>query len=390
MHASRALHTCLSNALGGLHQRRAEALLGCVDALSAGRRLTLTDLARSWPGAERIAAPLKRVDRLLSNPQLQVEAKSLYAAMACILLRGLPEPVIVVDWSELNRRQHAVLRAALAWQGRTLTVMEIVTPYRKMNSPGIESRLLDQLSQMIPAKARPILVTDAGFGPPWFLKVAAKGWHFVGRIRSSKMEVKSLGAPWCSCRSLYATTTQRTRDLSDFLLARKHKMLVRLVLHRKRRKGRMHRNLKGERAKDSRSRQVAARESEPWLLAVSPQLGHNAAQIVTLYAKRMQIEQSFRDLKSHRYGMAFEDSLTRKSGRLSILLLILALTSFAAWACACAATPADWLCAQQRLVRQTSRRVASWFRVGVALLMQPTWHPPRTFSFVHPGDGNFD
>ena len=148
MHASRALHNCLPNALGLLHQRRAEALLGCVDALSAGRRLTLTDLARSWPGAERIAAPLKRVDRLLSNSQLQIEAKSLYIAMAGVLLRGLPQPVIVVDWSELNRRQHAVLRAALVWQGRTLTVAEIVTPYRKINSPGVESRLLEQLSQM--------------------------------------------------------------------------------------------------------------------------------------------------------------------------------------------------------------------------------------------------
>jgi len=389
MHASRALHTCLSNALEGLHQRRAETLLVCVDALSAGRRLTLTDLARSWPGAERIAAPLKRVDRLLSNPHLQIEAKSLYAAMAAILLRGLPQPVLVVDWSELNRRKHAVLRAALVWQGRTLTVAEIVTPYRKMNSPGIETRLLEQLSQMIPATARPILVTDAGFGPVWFLKVVAKGWYFVGRIRSSIMEVKSADMPWRSCRSLYATTAQRTCDLSDFLLARKHKMWVRLVLHRKKRRGRVHRNLKGERARDNKSRQVAARESEPWLLAVSPQLDHHAAQIVALYAKRMQIEQSFRDLKSHRFGMAFEDSLTRKSERLSILLLILALVSFAAWVCAGVATPADWLRAQQRLTRKTSRRTASWFRIGVALLIEPTWHPPRTFSFAHPSEGNF-
>ena len=360
-----------------------------MDALSAGRRLTLTDLARSWPGAERIAAPLKRVDRLLSNPRLQVEAKSLYVAMARILLRGLPQPVIVVDWSELNRRQHALLRAALVWQGRTLTVAEIVTPYRKMNSPGIETRLLEQLSQMLPPAALPILVTDAGFGPPWFLKVAAKGCYFVGRIRSSKMQVKSAGEPWRSCRSLYATTTRRTCDLSDVLLARKHKMWVRLVLHRKPRKGRMHCNLRGERAKDNKSRQVAARESEPWLLAVSPQLDHHATQIVALYAKRMQIEQIFRDLKSHRFGMAFEDSLTRKPERLFILLLILALVSFAAWVCACSASSADWLRAQQRLVRKTSRRSVSWFRTAMALLMEPTWRPPRTLPFPYPDAGNF-
>lgn len=40
-----------------------------------------------------------------------------------------------------------------------------------------------------------------------------------------------------------------------------------------------------------------------------------AQQVVTLYARRMQIESSFRDLKLHRYGQGFEDSLTRKGPR---------------------------------------------------------------------------
>ena len=45
----------------------------------------------------------------------------------------------------------------------------------------------------------------------------------------------------------------------------------------------------------------------------------------------MQIEQSFRDLKSHRYGCAFEDTLTRDPRRLEMLLLIHALASLVAW-----------------------------------------------------------
>jgi hypothetical protein len=55
------------------------------------------------------------------------------------------------------------------------------------------------------------------------------------------------------------------------------------------------------------------------------------ARIVKLYARRMQIEQSFRDLKSHRYGCAFEDTLTRDPKRLEMLLLIHALACLAAW-----------------------------------------------------------
>jgi hypothetical protein len=52
----------------------------------------------------------------------------------------------------------------------------------------------------------------------------------------------------------------------------------------------------------------------------------------------MQIEQGFRDLKSHRYGCAFEDTLTREARRLEMLLLIHMLASLAAWLVGLAAT----------------------------------------------------
>jgi hypothetical protein len=68
------------------------------------------------------------------------------------------------------------------------------------------------------------------------------------------------------------------------------------------------------------------------LLVASPQLADlNARQLTVLYARRMQIEASFRDLKSHRYGQGFEDSLTRSGKRLEILLLVNALAAFASW-----------------------------------------------------------
>lgn len=57
----------------------------------------------------------------------------------------------------------------------------------------------------------------------------------------------------------------------------------------------------------------------------------NPRQIVALYARRMQIELSFRDLKSHRYGHGFEDSLTRKGKRIEALLLLHTMAAFASW-----------------------------------------------------------
>ncbi len=43
----------------------------------------------------------------------------------------------------------------------------------------------------------------------------------------------------------------------------------------------------------------------------------------------MQIELSFRDLKSHRYGQGFEDSLTRKGARIEVRSLLSAMAAFA-------------------------------------------------------------
>ncbi|MCK9386757.1 MAG: hypothetical protein M0Q15_19270 [Nevskia sp.] len=68
MHAETVLQKCLKSSLNALHVARQRVLLKAVEALTAGRRLTLMDVARSWPGAERIRAPLKALDRLLSNP----------------------------------------------------------------------------------------------------------------------------------------------------------------------------------------------------------------------------------------------------------------------------------------------------------------------------------
>ncbi|MDB5969231.1 MAG: ISXoo8 transposase [Hydrocarboniphaga sp.] len=82
---------------------------------------------------------------------------------------------------------------------------------------------------------------------------------------------------------------------------------------------------------------MARAAKEPWLLAHSETLNaYSPQQIVRWYALRMQIESSFRDLKSHRYGCAFEDTLTRSAERLDVLLMIHMLATLVAWLAALA------------------------------------------------------
>ena len=93
-----------------------------------------------------------------------------------------------------------------------------------------------------------------------------------------------------------------------------------------------------------------------------------------MYSKRMQIEESFRDLKSHRYGMGFEDSQTRDPKRLSVLLLLNMLAGFAAWLLSLALK--ETVMAEDPLAaRPALRGRYSDFRRSIEWLRIPLWPP---------------
>ncbi|MEZ8107077.1 transposase [Vibrio cortegadensis] len=82
---------------------------------------------------------------------------------------------------------------------------------------------------------------------------------------------------------------------------------------------------------------------EPWLLATNvPRHVLNEVQITNLYAKRMQIEEAFCDLKSTAYGIALRHNRTRSTKRLDILLLIALLAEILVWWNGLIAVQAKW------------------------------------------------
>ena len=63
---------------------------------------------------------------------------------------------------------------------------------------------------------------------------------------------------------------------------------------------------------------------DPWLLATSMSEG-DAASIVGIYARRMQIEETFRDAKNHRFGWSLGDVRLSTPQRTAVLLTLAAL-----------------------------------------------------------------
>lgn len=199
MHAAGILRRCLSCVFDPMHAARSRRLLQAIEALVQGRRLTLTDLSRSWPGALLQHAPLKALGR------------------------------------------------------------------------------------------------------------------------------------WWPCASLHEQARPRVRDLGSYAIVKGDPLPARLVRIRSRRsRGRPARSLPPTHS--THDQKCIKRAREPWLLVTSLHAScAPAAQIVTAYAKRMQIEEAFRDLKSGRYGVGFEHSSTRRAPRLAVLLLLHTLTRFATW-----------------------------------------------------------
>lgn len=331
--ASGVFQKVLHDALSFLHAYRRCGLLLAVEAAVHSRALTLIDLARSCPATPRVRTALKRLDRLLGNPGLHAARGRIYQAMVRTWLCH-PTPLIVVDWSELKKDgRWCLLRAAIPVKGRSLTVLEEVHPRGQLGNGKVQRHFLRQLKALLPTQACPILITDAGFRSDWFAAVESLQWSWIGRVRG-RMRVRLKGqAAWGYCKDLHALQRGSARDLGQGELTRVHRHPCRLILGARRLlQGRHALTHSGARSADRRDLKAAQSTREPHLLACSSSLkAYTAAMIERMYRRRMQIEESFRDLKSHHYGQGFEDTQTRSPERLHMLLLIHALAQWVQW-----------------------------------------------------------
>lgn len=331
--ASPLFQKILGEALAFLHAFRRCGLLLAVEAAVHCRGLTLMDLSRSYPVTLRVRTALKRLDRLLSNTAVHANRVAIYQTMTRRLLSS-PMPLIIVDWSTLKRDgRWCLLRAAVPVKGRCLTILEWVVPRARLGHGTVQRALLVQLKTLLPQHSCPILITDAGFRADWFVAVEALGWHWIGRLRG-RMRIRRNGQEdWVLCNALHALQQGSARDLGKAEITRAHGLTGRLVMGaRAALQGRHSLTQKGTRSKDRRHLLSAKGSREPRLIACSLSLGaYKAALIERMYQRRMQIEESFRDLKSHRYGMGFEDTQTRSAERLQMLLLIHALALWVMW-----------------------------------------------------------
>ena len=339
MHAMRLLENWLQRNAVIAHRARVQALVRVVGALLGGGKLALTHLGRHRGGRAFVKHHIKAVDRLLGNRHLHRERHGVYTALARTVLGSIARPVILVDWADSAlKHKQLILKAAVPVKGRAISIDEEVHPMRRYNSPKTHGQFLQRLNAVLPRGCRPIVVTDAGFHGPWFRDVEALGWDWVGRIRNRIKYLRPETGRWCFIDSLYRQATPWVRHIGWRCLSRRHRYGCRLYLVRawcprpgRPRKRRVHRA------------QYRKLHRTPWLLATSlPHHRGAGEEVKRIYTQRMQIEETTRDLKSHRFGFALRYARTKRPERLDALLLIAALTTLILWLLGLAASDRQW------------------------------------------------
>jgi len=337
MHAHSIVQRFIEAQLGLMHAARRQVMAQAVGAVIAGHFLSLTRIARGL-AAPGLKAALKRIDRLIGHRRIEHEARLVGEALLKRLALLGGTLVIAVDWSAVSPGASFVeLRAAVSYpgMGRALTVYHEVYAQSQLGNAKIEEALLDTLYACLGGRKAVIVITDAGFRRAWFTHVEQLGWAWIGRVRRG-VSIGHAPSPgtwrWEAVSSWFARARGKARRFSPCCLSKRGRWPCELVLVRRRvAKAKRYRR-PGHGSTPKAVREARQSAHEPWLLVHSARLhDHPPEQIVAFYARRMHIEESFRDSKSSSYGMGQDIGRSRSALRLQALLLIATLAAFLLW-----------------------------------------------------------
>jgi len=359
-----AIAWVLSVCVGCLRRSQAKTLSVLVAAAMRCPRMSLANLGRQMRGSAWAKHRIKRAWRFIANDR--IEPTLAMRGVIHRLVRNRRKPLLVsFDWTDIRGLQ--TLMASAVVQGRSIPLCwaschkHTWQGHRSRN--GFEQSLLLTLRAMIPPQLPVILLADRGFGRTelgrfcqryhfsYIFRIQPKVWIHVGQVR---------------CRLDQYPIHKGMCQMLKAVLYRQHDPIQQNVVVRWKRHLPKHRD-------------------ECWYLMTD--LNLPARRVSDLYARRMSIEQLFRDGKNKRNGWSLRDTGLRQPDRLDRLILILAL--------------AYLLLVGLGLIGQRRYRPGHWssnnrpdafslFQIGLYLLDQLRLKPADAFNaLVHATESEF-
>jgi hypothetical protein len=338
------LQTLTQKSCPSVHKKRSDCLFDVVTSLISGGQLWISALGRSVKNNTTAKHNIKKVDTLVGNRKLHQDRLLYYKFTTNLLLEGKTRPAIIVDWSPVSGDcEHYFLRASVTGIGRTLTLYEEVHEEKHYANQTIHKNFLKTLYEIVPAMCRPIIVSDAGFRNPWFKAVTALGWDFIGRLRYNTHVQCNQDSGWQGINTYHSQATSTPKYLGELTIAKSNPFAMNVYIMKNKNKNRIKKTKVGKKCQSSNSKKYAKGANEPWVIVTSLSHKHSSAKnVMKLYQYRMQIEESFRDLKDKRYGFRLPESGTKNVMRIENLLLIAMLATVAVWLAGQVAINNNW------------------------------------------------
>jgi len=326
-----------------LHAKRvlslAGATLGVIESASLAVAMIGQGLALARGRLTKHA--VKQVDRLLSNPGIDVDA--LLVHWVPYVVGGRSDITVAMDWTDFDADgQATIMLSLLCRHGRAtplvwLTV-DTATPKDRRNA--YEDQVLMRLAEVLPAGVRVRIVADRGFGDQKLYRMLTDElrFDFVIRFRGNIKVTAADGEARPAAE--WVGTGGRARVLRGArVTAAGHPVGVVVCVQAKGMK-------------------------QPWCLAASV-TNETARALVNLYGKRWGIEGAFRDAKDLRFGMGMGAMHVSTSDRRDRLWLI---NAFAVVLLTLLGAAGEALGYDRHLKSNTStRRTHSLFRQGSML-----------------------
>lgn len=333
-------------------QSRTLAVL--VAACIRTERPNLASLGRRLAGPTTAKSAIKRAWRFTDNHRVEV-ADAMAGVIDRLVRKRKKRLLVSFDWTEV--RDFHCLMAAACIGGRAVPLLWASYPEwrltRSQNS--LEEGLLRLLRTRIPASVPVVILADRGFGrAEWAAVCQELDFRYLVRIKP---------AVTVACRRYRGV-------LSEYPVHKGIAHVLREAQYRKDARVTHHIVIRWRPG-------LPKKRDEPWYLMTD--LEGRAEALCRLYARRMSVEELFRDTKNRRNGWALRNTRFQRVERFDRFLLVVALAYLLLAGLGLQAKldfdPSAW-CTNRRA------RECSVFTIGKALLDRTNYLPEQLLQRV--------
>lgn len=323
----------LSDICPNIHSSRLNAVLEVASGLQRSQSLSQASMGRLISGNAKIKNKIKKVDRLEGNTHLHNELALFYSGLSTYIFKYLSiekHMPLVVDLCFIqDGHDIQMLSAEVALKGRTLPVYREV--FGKGGLKGRAEKFLQRVHECIPPSHDVVVIMDAAFGEEWLNAIEELNWNWLLRIRGRRSIRLDQKSDWYEANQLMPSISGKAKCHNASYLNKARPITCRMITKGPATTSKRKKPIKPPRNYNAANGNYSRIAKEPIILATNLPESYKASDILKFYKKRMQIEESFRDVKSTRYGLGAREAKTTCVHRWGVKMLLAAIVQIVAW-----------------------------------------------------------